>query len=165
VITSPDVVCVLTNVVALVTEGVSATGSTVIVAVVAGLNPAPPELSAASTLKLKLLPGLDRFAAGLNFKPALPSATVMKSPLLIGVVPLFLKSVPLVIELILKCVTSPLSTAFLVITKPVLVCVSSLVVAFVTEGVSATLLTVRTNVSDMLSFALLTVTVIIANPA
>ena len=58
-----------------------------------------------------------------------------------------------------------MSTAFFVITKPELVCVSSLVVAFVTEGVSATLLTVSTNVSDILSVAELTVTVITAKPA
>ena len=62
-ITRPDVVCVLTNVVAAVTVGVSAIGLTVIVALVAGLIPVPVALSAASTLKLKLLAGLNKFAA------------------------------------------------------------------------------------------------------
>jgi len=62
----------------------------------------------------------------------------MKSPLLIWVVPLFWNNVPLVMLVILKTVISAPSTAFLVITKPEDVCVSSLVVALVTPGGSPT---------------------------
>src|SRR5882762_4655502 len=136
--TRPEVLCVSSLVVVGVTDGVSATVLTVIVAVAKPvLRPAPALLVAPWTWKLKVVPGLNRLAAGVNFNPALPSAKVMKSPLLIGVVPLFLNSVPLVMLVILKCVTSAPSTALRVMTNPEVVCVSSLVVAFVTEGVSA----------------------------
>ena len=43
-----------------------------------------------------------KFAEGVNFRPALPWAKVMKSPLLICVVPLFWKSVPFAMLVILK---------------------------------------------------------------
>ena len=88
-------------------------------------------------LKLKL-PVPKKLAAGVNFRPALPWAKVMKSPSLIGVVPSFWNSVPLVMLVILKCVTSAPSTALREMTRPLVVCVSSSVVALVTEGVSAT---------------------------
>ena len=103
VMTKPDVVCVFSFVVALVTDGVSATVLTVIVAVAKpALKPAPAPLVAPCTWKLKVVPGLNRLAAGVNFNPALPSAKVMNELLGIGVVPSFLNSVPLVIAVILK---------------------------------------------------------------
>ena len=71
----------------------------------------------------------------------------MNVPLLIGVVPSFLYSVPLLIPVILKCVTSAPSAALREITSPLVVCVSSLVVALVTDGVSATGLTVIVTVA------------------
>src|SRR6267143_3109930 len=131
-------------VVAFVPVGVSAIGLTVIVAV-ARLPPKPALVlfKEACAWKLKVVAVLNRFAAGVNFNPALPWATVMKSPLLIGVVPLFWNSVPLVMPVILKCVTSAPSAALRLITRPEVVCVSSLVVALVTDGVSATALTVK----------------------
>src|SRR5229473_750961 len=88
-------------------------------------------------VKLNVVAGLIRLAAGVNFNPALPCAKVMKSPLLIGVTTLFWNRVPLVIPVILKCVTSAPSTALRVMTRPDVDCVSSLVVVFVTDGVSA----------------------------
>src|SRR5712691_2930630 len=121
-------------VVAEVAEGVSAIGVTVIVAVAVPLRPLPVPSVAACTLKPKVVVGLNRFAAGVNFNPALPSAKVMKSPLLIWVVPLFLKSEPLAIAVILKCVTSAPSAALRLMTRPVVLCVSSLVVVPVTDG-------------------------------
>jgi len=45
-------------------------------------------------------------ASGVNFKPAWASAKVMKSPPLICVVPSFLNSLPLLIAVTLKYVTS-----------------------------------------------------------
>ena len=83
-----------------------------------------------------------KFAVGVNFSPAFPSAKVMNVPLVICVVPSFWYSVPLVMPVILKCVTSAPSAALREITSPLVVCVSSLVVALVTDGVSATGLTV-----------------------
>ena len=85
--TSPEVVCVSSLVVALVTEGVSATGFTVTVAV----TTPPPK--PASLLLTTPGPGMTaepkKSAAGVNFRPAFPCANVMKSPLLIWVVPSF----------------------------------------------------------------------------
>src|SRR5262245_18986480 len=116
--TSPLVDCVSSLVVAFVTLGVSATAVTVIVAVT-GLPPTPPDaLVAASTLKE---PVPKKFAFGVNFRPALPSAKVMKSLLLICVVPSFLNNLPLVMPVILKCVTSLPSAAFREITSPLVV--------------------------------------------
>ena len=57
--------------------------------------------------------------------------------LLIGVVPSFLNSVPLVMLVILKKATSLPSAALRLMTRPVVVCVSSFVDELVTEGVSA----------------------------
>ena len=54
---------------------------------------------------------------------------------------------PLLIPVILKCVTSAPSAALREITRPLVVCVSSLVVALVTDGVSATGLITRLAVS------------------
>ena len=88
-----------------------------------------------------------KFGAGVNFNPAPPCATVMKSPFAIWVVPSFLNNVPFEIPVILKCVTSTPSTAFLVITRPLADCVSSFVDAPVTDGVSATALTVVERVA------------------
>src|SRR5437879_13817687 len=113
-------------------------------------NPALVLFSDACTWKLNVVVGLNRLAAGVNFNPALHWATVMKSPLLIGVVPLFWNSVPLVMPVILKFVTSAPSAAFRVMTRPEVVCVSSFVVALVTDGVSATALTVMVAVAKPL---------------
>ena len=74
---------------------------------------------------------------------------------------------PLVMPVILKCVTSAPSTGFRLMTnwlKPTGVMSSSLVDPFVTEGVSATGLTVSTNVPITLPPVLLTVTVIVVVP-
>ena len=49
--------------------------------------------------------------------------------------PSFWNSVPLVMAVILKCVTSAPSAALREMTRPLLVCVSSFVVALVTDGV------------------------------
>src|SRR5438132_1081665 len=133
-ITSPDVDCVSSLVVAGVTDGVSATALTVIDAVALGPSPVPVASSAPATANDPVPEKLD---AGVNFNPALPSANVMKPLLPIWVVPSCLKSVPLVIAVILNCVTSVLSAAFREITRPDVVCVSSVVVALVTDGVSA----------------------------
>ena len=57
-------------------------------------RPASVLFNDACTLKLNVVTGLDRPFAGVNFNPALPSATVMKLLLGIAVVPLFLNSVP-----------------------------------------------------------------------
>jgi hypothetical protein len=62
----------------------------------------------------------------------------MKSPLLMAVVPSFLYSVPPLMPVILKWLTSAPSAALRLSTRPLLDCVSSTVVALVTEGVSAT---------------------------
>src|SRR5437016_4776704 len=102
-------------------------------------SPATVLLSEDWTLKLPLP---KKLAAGVNLRPALAWANVMKSPLLIGVTPLFWNSVPLTMLVIWKCVTSAPSAALRLMTRPAAVCVSSLVVVLVTEGVSATALTV-----------------------
>src|SRR6266550_1451820 len=89
---------------------------TVIVAV-ANPPPRPPFVlfNEACTWKL---PFAFEFSGGVNFNPALPSANVMKSLLLICVVPLFLNNVPPVMFVILKLVTSVLSAALRLITRP-----------------------------------------------
>src|SRR5712664_200087 len=136
VITKPEDVWVSSLVVALVTPGGSPTDPTVICAVAKPLLRPPPTPSVpACTWKL---PMPEKLAVGVNFNPALPSAIVMNWPFVIGVVPSFLNSEPLVMLVILKCVTSVLSTAFRLMTNPEVVWVSSLVVAFVTDGVSPT---------------------------
>src|SRR5262249_30845332 len=123
--------------------GASFTSVTVIVTGVAGLMPLPAESRAACTAKENESPaGVFRSASGVNFSPAVPSATVMKSPLLITVVPLLLKRVPPVIAVIRKLVTSVRSTALRVMTSPEADWVSSAVVAAVTVGASASGLTV-----------------------
>src|SRR5439155_1332153 len=57
---------------------------------------------------------------------------------------------PLVIPVISKCVTSAPSTALRLMTRPDVVCVSSLVVALVTDGVSATGVTLKLTVAVLL---------------
>src|SRR5216683_2843736 len=89
---------------------------------------------------------------GVNFNPAFPSAKVMKSPLLMTVVPLFLNNVPPVIPVILKWVTSAPSAGLREITSPEVVCVFALVVALVTEGVSATGVMLKLTVAGALVF-------------
>src|SRR6266576_4748992 len=148
VMTRPEVVWVFTLVVAFVTDGVSAIALTVMVAVARPPpNPAAVLSSEACAWKLKVVDGLNRFALGGNFNPFKPWVTVMKSPLLIGVVPLLWNRVPLVMPVILKFVTSAPSPALRVMTRPEVVCVSSFVVAFVTDGVSATGVTLKTTVA------------------
>ena len=125
--------------------GASLTALTVMVATtVLPPRPASPLAVEAWTVKLPLPLKL---AVGVNLSPALPSANVMNVPLLICVVPSFLYSVPLLIPVILKCVTSAPSAALRASTSPLVVCVSSLVVALVTDGVSATGLITRLAVS------------------
>ena len=138
----------------------------VIVAVAAlGLNTVPTLSVEDCTWKLPLA---IEFAVGVNFNPAPPSAVVMNELFAIAVVPLFLNSVPPVMLVILKLVTSAPSTAFLVMTRPVVDCVSSFVVVLVTDGVSGTVPTVSTKVSLMLTAVLLmvfvTVTVMVVVP-
>ena len=70
---SPDALWVSSLVVALVTDGVSATGSTMMVAV-ARLPPRPALLFVVEAWTLKL-PLPKKSAAGVNFRPALASAT------------------------------------------------------------------------------------------
>src|SRR5207237_5630239 len=80
--TRPEVVWTFTDVAALVTDGVSATGFTVIVAVVPPPTPSPAALVADCATKL---PVPNTFGGGVNFRPAPPSATVMTALLAIGV--------------------------------------------------------------------------------
>jgi hypothetical protein len=62
-----------------------------------------------------------KLALGVNFKPAVAWAKVMKAPLVIGVVPSFRKSAPLVMLVIWKWVTSLPSVALRLMTKPLVV--------------------------------------------
>src|SRR3989442_500587 len=109
-------------------------------------SPASEALNDDCTVKLPLE------VPGVNFSPAFPSAKVMKSPLLMTVVPLFLNSVPPVIPVILKWVTSGPSAGLREITSPEVVWVFALVVAFVTEGVSATAVMLKLTVAGALVF-------------
>src|SRR6266550_5387844 len=109
-------------------------------------RPASAALVDACTVKLPL------DVPGVNFNPAFPSANVMKSPLLIGVAPLFLNNEPPVIPVILKCVTSAPSAGLREITSPEVVCVFALVVALVTDGVSATAVRMKLTVAGPLVF-------------
>src|SRR5437763_1701652 len=87
--------------------------------------------------KLKVVLGLVALWFGVNFSPALAIANVMASPLLIWVVPLFLKSVPPWILVMMKVPISEPSTALREMTSPEVVCLLMVVVAGVTLGVSA----------------------------
>jgi hypothetical protein len=121
------------------------TALTVIVAVtVPPPRPASDALNDACTVKLPLE------VPGVNFNPALPSAKVMKSPLWIGVTPSFLNNEPPVIAVILKWVTSAPSAGLREITRPEVVCVFALVVALVTDGVSATAMFAKLAVAGAL---------------
>src|SRR5439155_5398568 len=142
--TNPDVVCTLTVVAALVIDGVSATGLTVMVAIVEGPTPAPSASVAPWTAKLA---DPKKFGDGVNFRPAFPSATVMTALSAMTVVPSFLNSVPFAIAEILKCVTSGPSAGLRLSPRPLVVCVSSLVVALVTPGASAIEKTTSAKVS------------------
>ena len=72
--------------------------------------PRPAVVAVVDSCTVKL-PEASELVAGVNFSPAAPSATVMKSPLLITVVPSFLKSVPPVMFVIWKLVTKAASAA------------------------------------------------------
>ena len=132
VITRPEVVCVLSVVVALVTVGWFSTRLTVIVAVAVG-PPSPAVVALVDSCTVKL-PEAVEFRAGVNFSPAAPWATVMNSPLVIWVMPSLRYSVPPVMFVIWKSVTKAVSAALGVITRPEVVCVFSVVVALVTVG-------------------------------
>ena len=71
----------------------------------------------------------------------------MKSPLAIAVEPLLWNRLPLVMPVILKCVTSVLSVALRLSTRPLVVWVAGIVLALVTDGVSATPVTVTARFS------------------
>ena len=77
VITRPEVVCVLSDVVALVTAGWLSTKLTVIVAVAVG-PPRPPVEALVDSWTVKL-PEVNELAAGVNLSPAAPCATLMKA--------------------------------------------------------------------------------------
>src|SRR5438067_90272 len=99
-ITRPELVCVSSLVVAFVTDGVSATALTVMVALT-GLPPRPVSALLTDACAVKLaLP--EKLLAGVNFKAALPWAKVMNWLLAIAVVPSFWNNVPLVMLVILK---------------------------------------------------------------
>src|ERR1041385_2880145 len=102
-------------------------------------SPAVVLLVEACTWKL---PSAFEFSAGVNLRPALPSAKFMKSLLLICVVPLFLNKAPPLMLVILKLVTSVPSEGLRLIINPEVVCVLTVVDALVTDGVSAIGLTV-----------------------
>ena len=136
-----------------VLTGASLTALTVITALSVP-PPSPPSLAAVAawTSKPKAYPApLLRSAAGVNFSPAPPSATVMKSPLLITVVPSLRNRAPLAMLVILKKATSAPSAALRVITRPEVLCTSSLVVASVTDGVSGSGVTVMARSSASVS--------------
>ena len=131
----PLVVCWLTVVAAPAIDGVSATGVTAIDAVVAAPVPVPEALVAPCTTNVALP---KKSGDGVNRRPAFPCANVITSPLWIGVTPSCWNSAPLAIAVMPKCVTSAPSTALRESTRPLAVCVSSVVVAGVTAGASAT---------------------------
>jgi len=106
--------------------------ATEIAACVVPLNPVPAPLSTAAWMSKIAVPVTKPDVRG-ELQPCPTSATVMKLPLLIAVVPSYWNSVPLML-LILKCVTSLPSTALMAMTRPLVVCVSGTVVALVTEG-------------------------------
>src|SRR4029078_6639843 len=109
-------------------------------------RPVSEELVEACTVKLPFaLPGV-------NFKPALPSAKVMKSPLLMAVVPLLRNNDPPVMPVILMCVTSAPSAGLRDTTKPEVVWVFALVTALVTDGVSACAVMLKVTVAATLVF-------------
>ena len=125
------------------TVGLATAAPTAIVALVVA-PPSPPSIALvdACVVKLPLPPPV-----GVNLRPALPWAKVMKSPLTIAVEPLFRNRLPLVMPVILKWVTSVLSAAFRVSTNPLVVWVAGTVLAPVTAGVSATAATAKETVS------------------
>src|SRR5262249_31246986 len=106
---SPEVVWGASLVVALVTLGVSATALTVMVAVTR-LPPRPALLLLVEACTWKE-PVPKKLGLGVNLRPALAWAKVMKEPSLTGVVPSLRNSVPLVMFVIWKLVTSAPSAA------------------------------------------------------
>jgi hypothetical protein len=85
----------------------------------------------------------------VNRSPAFAVAKSMKVPASIAVDPLFWCSVPFWTFAILKCVTSPLSFPFRLMTRPEVVWTCAFVVAPVTDGVSATGVTVMAAVTTL----------------
>ncbi len=141
--TRPLVVCVFSFVTALVTLGVVAAAVTVTLAGTTDPpRPAAVADSDACTLKPKLVPGLYSPVAGLNLRPACPWAAVMNWPLESAVTPLFRYNVPPLMLLIWKYAAAVPSLALGVSTRPLVVCVFSLVVALLTAGVVTAAFTV-----------------------
>src|SRR5262249_8771934 len=96
--TRPVEVWVFSRAVALVTDG--ACKATVAVIVADAVGPLSPVASALVDDWTTKLPVKVEFGVGVNLSPAAPSTAVMKSLLLIGVVPSALKSVPFVMPVI-----------------------------------------------------------------
>jgi hypothetical protein len=136
--------------------GLSLTLLTIIV-VVAILPPKPLSSPVWEACTSKL-PSVLVSVVGVNLSPALPSSTVMKSPLLMIVAPSFLYKVPYWICVILKWLTSIPSSTWREIFKPEVVWVSSSVSAGVMVGVSAigtiVIVTVLVSESTVPSLAL-----------
>ena len=127
VITKPEVVCVFSAVVALVTDGPA--NVTLIKAVF--VEPIKPPARSLVDCWMVKLPVASDPVVGVNFNPALPWAKVMKVPSVICVKPSFKNSVPPVMAVIWKFVVVP---ELGVMTRPDVVCVFSVVAALVTVG-------------------------------
>ena len=126
-------------VVAFVTDGVSATALTAIVAV-ARPPPNPPLVAFNDACTWKL-PFAKEFARRSEFHPGVAFSKGDEVAVVDHTRPIVLKECATSDARDLEVTSAP-STAFRLTTRPVVVCVSSLVVALVTDGVSATALTV-----------------------
>jgi hypothetical protein len=127
---------------------------TVVVTGAAEPMPVPTASIDACTLNWKTSPaGVFISAVGVNLRPAAPWAAVMKSPLEMGVMPSFWWSDPPEMPVMAKWVTLAPSAAFGISTRPVVVCVSSVVVADVTTATSATPFTWKVTVAVSTSLA------------
>ena len=100
---------------------------TVIVAVTT-LPPRPASALLVEACTSKL-PRAGEVGRGRELQPGVPLSEGDEVAVVDRVVPSFWNRVPLVMLVILKCVTSVLSAALRLMTRPVVVCVSSLVVA------------------------------------
>ena len=120
---------------AFATVGVSLIGLTVIVAVTVE-PPSPASLLLVEACAVKC-PSAFESCDGVNFNPARPSANKTKLSAVTTVVPSLRNNVPPVMFVIFRCVTSLPSAALRLRTKPEVLCVSSSVVASVTDGVCA----------------------------
>lgn len=136
----------------------------IVIVAVTGFPPSPALLLlVAARITNEPLPL--KLVLGVNFKPALAWSKVIKLLVGMAVVPSFWKSVPLLMLVILKCVTSLPSAPLRLMTSPLVVCLFSLVVALVTLGVSATGRTVSTKLSIAITPSpSVTVRVMVAEP-